>query len=191
VAAYLVGYWIPMDKFSRGFERISVCEDATQLGCIVSYDVYGHGGELDTKVPHWYKSGWELNRQVDDRVKPTIYVNPLSWQRNQNQIPKSQHFGAMPVDFKHTPLNMLLANNPGYIFQELPALTSELAWAQCMPDGRLEIMPQVDNAFSNHLEQPNKGYHVLDFSLFYGNIRQNAIHRVNQFMLTNSASQSE
>jgi hypothetical protein len=96
----------------------------------------------------------------------------------------------MPVDFKRTPVNMLLANNPRYIFQELPTLTSELTWAQCMPDGRLEIMQQSDNAFSNHLEQPNKSYHILDFSLFYGNIRQNAIQRVNQFMLINSASQS-
>jgi hypothetical protein len=97
----------------------------------------------------------------------------------------------MPVDFKRTPVNMLLANNPGFIFQELPALTSELTWAQCSEDGRLEIMPQADNLFSNHLDQPNKSYHILDFSLFYGNIRQNAIQRVNQFMATNNASQLE
>lgn len=191
VAAYLVGYWIPEDKFSRGFERITPCEEDTQLGCIVSYDVYGQGGELDATVPHWYTSGWELNRQADDSVKSTVCINPMSWQRDHNKISKSQHLGAMPVDFKRTPVNMLLANNPGYIFQALPALTSELTWAQCMPDGRLEIIQQSDNAFSNHLEQPNKSYHILDFSLFYGNIRQNAIQRVNQFMLTNGTSQSE
>jgi hypothetical protein len=113
----------------------------------------------------------------------------LNWQSNLNQIPKKQHLVATPVDFKRTPVNMLLANNPGFIFKELPALTSELTWAQCMEDGRLEIMQQADNAFSNHLEQSNKSYHVLDFSLFYGNIRQNAMQRVNQFMATNSVSQ--
>ena len=86
---------------------------------------------------------------------------------------------------------MLLANNPGFIFDELPTLTSELTWAQCLEDGRLEIMQQTDNAFSNHLDQDNKSYHILDFSLFYGNIRQNAMQRVNQFMLTNSASRFE
>ena len=191
VAAYLVGYWLPKDKFIRGFEQITVCEEATQLGCIVSYDVYGQGGELDAKVPHWYKTGWEQNRQADGSVKRTVCVNPLSWQRNQNKIAKSQHLGAMPVEFKRTPVNMLLANNPGFIFQELPELTSELTWAQCMPDGRLEIMQQSDNAFSNHLDQANNSYHVLDFSLFYGNIRQNAVQRVNQFMATANAAQSE
>lgn len=191
VAAYLVGYWLPKDKFTRGFEQIKPCEDTTQIGCIVSYDVYGQGGELDTKVPHWYKTGWEVNRLVDDSVKPTVCVNPLSWQRDLKKIPKSEHLGAMPVDFKRTPVNMLLANNPGFIFDELPTLTSELTWAQCLEDGRLEIMQQTDNAFSNHLDQDNKSYHILDFSLFYGNIRQNAMQRVNQFMLTNSASRFE
>lgn len=191
VAAYLVGYWLPKDKFSRGFEQIKLCEQANQLGCIVSYDVYGQGGELDAKVPHWYKTGWERNQQADGSVKPTVCVNPLSWQSNLNKISKEQHLGAMPVEFKRTPLNMLLANNPGFIFQELPALTSELTWAQCMQYGRLEIMQQADNVFSNHLDQPSKSYHVLDFSLFYGNIRQNALLRVNQYMATNSASHSE
>jgi hypothetical protein len=191
VAGYLVGYWLPKDKFTRGFEQIKPCEIATQIGCIVSYDVFGQGGELDAKVPHWYKTGWEVNRLADDSVKPTVCVNPMSWQSNQNKISKSQHLGAMPVDFKRTPLNMLLANNPGFIFDELPALVSELTSAQCLEDGRLEIMQQADNAFSNHLEQDNKSYHILDFSLFYGNIRQNAMQRVNQFMMTDSASQSE
>jgi hypothetical protein len=106
-------------------------------------------------------------------------------------VNKSAHLGAMPVEFKRTPVNMLLANNPGFIFQELPTLTSELTWAQCKEDGRLEIMQQADNLFSNHLDQANKSYHVLDFSLFYGNIRQNAILRVNQFIATNNVSQSE
>jgi pimeloyl-ACP methyl ester carboxylesterase len=184
VAAYLVGYWLPQDKFSRGFEQITVCEQATQIGCIVSYDVYGHGGELNAQVPHWYKTGWEINRQADDSVKPTVCVNPLSWQPNQNKIAKSLHLGAMPVDFKRTPVNMLLANNPGFIFEELPELTSELTWAQCQEDGRLEISEQADSLFSNHLNQPNKSYHILDFSLFYGNIRLNAITRVNQFPAT-------
>jgi pimeloyl-ACP methyl ester carboxylesterase len=191
VAAYLVGYWIPKDKFSRGFEQIIPCIEARQTGCIVSYDTYGQGGQLDANVPHWYKNGWEPSQLEDGSTKPSLCVNPLSWTDKLDKVNKSAHLGAMPVEFKRTPMNMLLANNPGFIFEELPALTSELTWAQCMPDGRLEIIPQVGNTFSNHLEQPNKSYHVLDFSLFYGNIRQNAIHRVNQFMLTNSASQSE
>jgi pimeloyl-ACP methyl ester carboxylesterase len=191
VAAYVVGYWMPKDKFSRGFEQILPCIEASQTGCIVSYDTYGQDGQLDTMVPHWYKTGWESSQLDDGSTKPTLCVNPLSWTDSLDKVNKIAHLGAMPVEFKRTPVNMLLANNPGFFFQELPELTSELTWAQCMQDGRLEIMPQANNVFSNHLDQPNKSYHVLDFSLFYGNIRQNAIQRVKQFMLVNNTTQSE
>lgn len=191
VVAYVVGYWLPKDKFSRGFEQITPCLEASQTGCIVSYDTYGEDGQLDTKVPHWYKTGWESSELEDGSTKATLCVNPLSWTNTLEKVNKKAHLGAIPVEFKRTPVNMLLANNPGFIFKELPPLTSKLTWAQCKEDGRLEIMPQADNPFSNHLDQPNKSYHVLDFSLFYGNIRQNAILRVNQFMATNNVSQSE
>jgi len=188
VAAYVVGYWLPKDKFSRGFEQITPCFEAGQTGCIVSYDTYGQDGQLDSKVPHWYKTGWESSELEDGSIKPTLCVNPLSWTNTLDKISQKSHLGAMPVEFKRTPINMLLANNPGFIFQELPSLTNELTWAQCMEDGRLEIMPQADNLFSNHLDQPNKSYHILDFSLFYGNIRQNAMQRVNHFMATTRGS---
>ncbi|WP_293746449.1 DUF3089 domain-containing protein [uncultured Paraglaciecola sp.] len=191
VAAYVVGYWLPKDKFSRGFEQITPCIEASQTGCIVSYDTYGQDGQLDTKVPHWYKTGWESSELEDGSTKPTLCVNPLSWTDTLVKVGKTAHLGAMPVEFKRTPVNMLLANNPGFVFQELPALTNELTWAKCSEDGMLEVMQQADNAFSNHLSQPNKSYHILDYSLFYGNIRQNAIQRVSQFMLTNNVSQSE
>ncbi|WP_339723409.1 DUF3089 domain-containing protein [uncultured Paraglaciecola sp.] len=191
VAAYVIGYWLPKDKFTRGFEQILPCNEANQTGCIVSYDTYGEDGLLDTKVPHWYKTGWESSQLEDGSTKPTLCVNPLSWTATLDKVDKTAHLGAMPVVFKRTPVDMLLANNPGFIFQELPPLTPELTWAQCLSDGRLEVMQQANNAFSNHLSQPNKSYHVLDYSLFYGNIRHNAKQRVKQFMTSNNASQSE
>ena len=191
VVAYVVGYWLPKDKFSRGFEQVTPCTGAGQTGCIVSYDTYGQDGQLDATVPHWYKTGWESSQLKDGSIKPTLCVNPLSWTNTLDKVSEKAHLGAMPVEFKRTPLDMLLANNPGFIFQALPALTSELTWAQCKEDGRLEIMQQTDNVFSNHLDQPNKSYHILDFSLFYGNIRQNAMQRVSHFMATHDASQSE
>lgn len=189
VAAYVVGYWLPKDKFSRGFEFIDPCVEPNQTGCIVSYDSYGQGGELDVNVPHWYKTGWEPSQLDNGTPKPILCVNPLSWSNNLELIPQTQHLGAMPVEFKRTPLYMLLAKNPGFIFEELPALTTELTSAQCMPDGRLEVQEQQDNTFSNHLDQPNKSYHLLDFSLFYGNIRQNARLRVEQFLQDSKSKQ--
>lgn len=64
----------------------------------------------------------------------------------------------------------------------IPALVPSLTWAQCQPDGRLEIAEQHNNAFSNHLDNADQSYHILDFSLFYGNIRDNAKLRTQVYL---------
>jgi hypothetical protein len=111
VAAYTLGYWLPMDMFARTFETIKPCEAPQQTGCIVSFDTYGEGGYRSGSPPQWYKTGWEIN---DSR--PSLCINPLSWQMNNELVPATQHRGAMAVEFKRTPLDMLLARNPGYKF---------------------------------------------------------------------------
>ena len=187
VAAYTLGYWFPMDKFERGFKSITPCESAEQTGCIVSYDSYGEGGSKTANVPHWYKTGWELSEG-----KPSLCVNPLSWVSDQVMAPIELHLGGMQVEFKRHPQDMLLARNPGFIFSELPAMSEPLTWAQCQEDGRLEVAEQHDNAFSNHLDMEDKSYHLLDFSLFYANIRDNAILRARAYLAkTNESSANQ
>lgn len=176
VAAYTLGYWLPMDMFERTFESLRLCSDSTQTGCIVSYDTYGEGGYKSSQQRQWYPSGWEINPE-----QKIACVNPLSWQTNTNLIDSSAHVGAMPVEFKRTFKYMLLAKNPGFKFTELPELTSGLLDAQCDESGVLLVTEQIDNPFSNHLDNEDKSYHLLDFSLFYGNMRNNAIVRTNAY----------
>jgi hypothetical protein len=182
VAAYVLGYWLPLDKFSRSFRSLTLCQTALQTGCIISYDSYGEGGTSEGRVPHWYTSGWEFNLDENGNKKASACVNPLSWQTGQEKVAKTQHLGAMPVEFKRTPIDMLLARNPGFKFSQLPPISPQLTWAQCQADGRLEVAQQHDNAFSNHLDQANRSYHVLDFSLFYANLRQNAMQRTQAYL---------
>ena len=184
VAAYLLGYWFPMDKFERGFTSIGPCEGPQQTGCIVSYDAYGEGGTKSNTSPHWYASGWESSEG-----KTSLCINPLSWTRSLDRAPRALHLGGMQVEFKRQPLDMLLARNPGFKFSELPAISEPFTWAQCQADGRLELAKQQDNAFSNHLDSPDQSYHVLDFSLFYGNIRENAKQRTRAYFERVSAGQ--
>lgn len=176
VAAYTIGYWLPTDKFERGFEQITLCESADQTGCIVSFDSYGEGGYLSGASRHWYKTGWETNKN-----QSIVCVNPLSWANDQEKVQKDKHLGAMPVEFKRNFSHMLLASNPGYVFQELPEVHPSLTWAQCGDAGELFVAEQKDNAFSNHFDSEDKSYHLLDFSLFYADIRENAKQRVNAY----------
>lgn len=177
VAAYTIGYWLPLDMFEREFENISLCQSATQTGCIVSYDTYGEGGYLSQGYRHWYSSGWE-----DTLGKSIACVNPLSWQTNTQKVSADHHKGAFPVEFKRTFLYMLLAKSPEFTYQELESVTQNLTWAQCDKSGVLHIQKQQDNAFSNHFDSQDGSYHVLDFNLFYGNIRANGIERTNAFL---------
>lgn len=176
VAAYTLGYWLPLDKFERSFTSLKVCSSAEQTGCIVSFDSYGEGGKLSGQSRQWYRSGWEVvdNTQI-------VCTNPISWSTNTERALAEQHHGAMPVEFKRTFWYMLTAQNPDYKFTELPPLVNELTWAQCGENGELFVQEQLEGPFSNHFNDENKSYHLLDFSLFYGNIRSNAILRTSAY----------
>lgn len=177
VAAYTVGYWLPLTLLERNFEHIGLCDSASETGCIVSFDTYGEGGGLSQGQRHWFKSGWEATE------KQTIAcVNPLSWNTDTAKADAELHLGAFPVEFKRTIKYMLLAKNPGFKFSELPALTANLTWAKCDESGVLHVEQQKDNAFSNHLDAEDKSYHLLDYSLFYGNIRANSKYRVRAYV---------
>lgn len=177
VAAYTLGYWLPMDKFERGFASLELCQQADQTGCIISYDAYGEGGSLSGMSRQWYKSGWEIVENTD-----IACVNPLSWQTNNEKIAQDVHLGALPVEFKRTFYYMLIAQNPNYKYTELPTLVENLTWAQCGEKGELFLAEQLEGDFANHLADENKSYHLFDFSLFYGNIRENAIARTKAYL---------
>jgi len=176
VAAYTIGYWIPKDTFGRTLHNIGLCESAEQTQCIVTYDTYGEGGAMATGLRHWYPEGWETTG-----ISDTACVNPLSWKIDTQRASAQLHKGAYPVVFKREFLHMLLNKNAMFKFESLPALTPTLTWAQCDESGMLHVAEQHDNAFSNHLDNKDKSYHVLDFSLFYGNLRENAIVRTQAF----------
>jgi hypothetical protein len=177
VAAYTIGYWLPMNMFDRNFINIGLCESAQQTGCIVSYDSYGEGGAMSAGVRHWYSSGWEITDIGD-----IACVNPLSWTTGTNKAEADLHKGAFPVEFKRTVVHMILAKNPEYIFESLPNLSPNLTWSQCDKSGVLHLAEQQDNTFSNHLNNKDKSYHLLDYSLFYGNLRHNAIVRSKAYL---------
>jgi hypothetical protein len=177
VAAYTIGYAPPLNMFERTFTNIGLCESAEQINCIVSYDTFGEGGAMSAGLRHWYAQGWETTK-----IGNTACVNPLSWTTSTQIASADLHKGAFPVKFKRTPMYMLLAKNPEYVFETLPDLTPNLSWAKCDESGALHIAEQHDNAFSNHSGSADKNYHLLDYSLFYGNIRHNAIERSNAYL---------
>ena len=171
VAAYLVGYWVPVDTFGRTLRHIPACESAAQTGCVVHWSTYGDEGVRRGGVPHWYPSGPEL---VDG--KELLCVNPLSWERNGGRVPADQHPGALYVSPGGNVLNTLLNTPADVQLDALPQLLENWTWAECQ-DGLLRVADQAGSVFGEAAEGSDQDYHLIDYSLFYQSIRENALRR--------------
>lgn len=97
-----------------------------------------------------------------------VCVNPLSWSTNRESVPASQNLGSLSL-------------TDGVRYEE------KVSSAQCQNDRLLVGEFQSDMFDELPYDMGEDNYHLLDFSLFYGNIRKNAQDRVAAFL----AAQSE
>jgi len=180
VGAYLVGYWIPLDTFGRVLTEIKPCESATDSGCILHWSTYGENGSPRTGVPHWYPEGWELVGE-----KPLLCTNPLSWERDGGRVAADSHPGALYIDSGGSPLNALFNYPAGIELSSLEAVRPGWTWAECR-DGLLVVESQTEGVFAENGASADEDYHVLDYSLFYQAVRENAGDRVAAFLSSTS-----
>jgi hypothetical protein len=78
VAGYLIGYGIS----PKTFKNIPVCNSATQIGCVLSFNTFG----------------WE-SMPKNNLYQDAICVNPISWKSDEIFIDKKKHKGAVPKSF--------------------------------------------------------------------------------------------
>ena len=162
VGAYVIGLGIAEDKFKSSLSSIPLCEAEDDLGCMVAYTTMEEGagpGRFANQMIH-YANGYESNS--DKRIS---CVNPLSWRRDEVTAGPEQHLGAI-----------------GYALDSAPIATVEanLVSATCR-NGTLYISKPNQPGFVPRGFNP-QDYHTMDYSLFYMNLRENAIKRVNAFM---------
>jgi len=177
VVAYVIGYELPMDKFSRGLHNIAVCESAEQTNCIISWAAYGETSAQDFTfdLVHWYPEGWESSKGKD-----TLCVNPLSWRTDNEMQTRDTHLGTVlsnPLSFFYE--NVLFDKNTGISPQYLQ-VHENFTRAQCK-NGRLYIETQHDNSIAAGTNEDDQNYHAHDINLFYMNIRENVAKRIERF----------
>jgi len=160
-AGYLIGG--PVTRETLGMD-VPVCDSEDQWGCVVAFNVRG---------PRYRENNNEFkNRDGSGKIPPMtsrICVNPLSWKNDTVSAPAEQNRGALFFD------------------AEKPAVLPAFADATCR-DGRLLVQ---------HLgELPKRGpmsdillrvlgpdnYHPIEFQLYYVNLRNNAVRRVEAFL---------
>jgi len=170
VAAYLVGFGVPMDYFEKVYKNVKPGITPTQTGCILTWDTLREGEVPTIGGFHYYPSGWE-----QAKGKPKFSVNPLTWTTEPGPAAAALNHGALITDMgglekkKLTPA-MLQKVNPGQTGAE-------------MRDGALYVQDLSGTPFET-IMSTGGNYHLFDYHLFWVNIRENALLRVQEYLKT-------
>lgn len=182
VAAYLIGYELPLDYFDRELTEIPPCSAPGDTTCIVHWATYGVEGKPETAVKHYYSDGWE-----EATHKKILCTNPLSWRADEERVNADQHSGALTIEGSYSLFNIVFNRPTGNTLDLLPAVKPHWTWAQCA-DGYLYVEAQESGPFHSDLDDEKRNYHTRDYRLFYQNIRENAVLRARQFQQLHYAS---
>ncbi len=168
VVAYVTGSTIigVSEDWLAGLVDIKACQSATQLACINHWDTAAEDGAV---IP---------------RTGDTLCTNPLTWETNSARGPADLHSGALPITSAFNN-NRDPANPPANVtFTALAEPLPNLTWAECR-DGTLRVAVQSSEVFAKL--RPEQSYHILDYPLFYMNVRENAKLRVKTFLASQLA----
>lgn len=156
VAAYVVGAALPQDIAKRG---IPICNSPTATGCVLTWNSVDSGHEDARRLNDsviWFEGSYQ---PINGR--PIVCVNPLDW-RAGSSAPATKNLGAIHREGSNDTLSA-----------PIPKLTA----ASCK-NGLLGVDIAQDER--KHFRDPLTlfgSYHDFDYSLFYMNIRANAIDR--------------
>jgi hypothetical protein len=131
VATYLVGMPVPYDSLPG----LPACANDSATGCFLSWSSYERGF-----IPPYYPLALER----------AICVNPISWELNENYVPKTDHAGAVLRPFSNT----------------LPQI------CDAQVHGGILWITKPKFPGSRFYTDPN--YHIGDINLFYLDVRRNA-----------------
>ncbi|MBM3513273.1 MAG: DUF3089 domain-containing protein [Alphaproteobacteria bacterium] len=163
VAIYAVGVGFQEGAFTRQYKTIPPCAKPDDTGCLVSWNTFARGGDgaaTATRNADRYEQRFKTREGSE-----TLCVNPLTFDRAEPDAPRSGNAGALPG-----------TSGPG----PLPALKPGLLGATC-DGGMLYVDLPTDDAFKLFM-LPGGVLHFHDFDLFFKNIRDNAILRVDAFL---------
>ena len=165
VGAYIIGGQISKDWMS-GMNDISVCESATQLGCLVHWDTI-NVTQLNKDMPLYANN---------------ICVNPITWKNEGPLSELADAKGAVYVSGEFA-LDFSGDDGPkGETFGPLEAPVKQYVRAQCK-NGILFSSDQTGSRFQT-FSGSGGNYHGLDYALFYMDIRENAKLKVNTYLGT-------
>lgn len=167
VVAYLIGGYTP-DAFPA--IGMPICDAPDQTGCVLSWNASKIGSGTARIVIN-DKTYWWNGAFKDADQPPAVCVNPLTWRAGSTETPASADLnpGSMPLPRAPFPTGAA----------SMPALTPGLTGAGCH-EGMLEVdlSDAAPETYGDTLTRLAGSYHLNDYGLFYGALRENAAVRV-------------
>ena len=182
IAAYVPGFSHSMARFEQVYEHLEPCESPEQTGCVAAWDTYSEGTEPDGAEPLKYWRGEKLvAAPADARFQCT---NPVSWRADERPSKRDAHQGAVKRHNEgNTPSfwEVLRSDEPaGVKVTRLEKPRTDLFSVRC-EDGVLRV-PDLDELDYDGTETSPGNYHLLDYELFYMDIRKNALERTRAWL---------
>lgn len=191
VAAYVIGFRFPLEKFEKGyFQNLRPAESARDTGCVVAWDTYSEDGKpyhwLD-KAEVWYddsKRNWKPRA-----FKTPLCINPLNWKITLEKAGKEKNLGAVhsvlsdrdEVNWNGWGGEEVVGLNTTGLSAPYPGEVS----AQKKKDGFLYVSTPESEPFKR-LVMPGGNYHNYDYALFYMNMRENIKDRFEAYSNNNT-----
>lgn len=187
IASYIPGYAHPTSRYKDELKHIAPCQSPDQLRCVASWDTYKEGADVKGAEPLLY---WRGDKIVTYDIKaPRQCTNPITWREDLKRSDKAAHLGAVELINRGEPISftgLVMSDDPlGVKITGLKAPRAKLVWAQC--DGQALRVPDLDDLDYEAQETQSGNYHLLDYELFYMNIRDNAILRTQTWLKAKSA----
>jgi len=186
VAAYLVGFRFPNDKFGTTLKNIQPGIRPNQTGCVLAWDTYIEGGKPGRKLEnrmHWYPTEDGKGRWEKCASKNPFGINPLNWKVSHETIEADHNKGAVHSHFlgKMPDLGNVWEKEPQKIAcTGLSAPYLHEVSTTLKKDRFLYISKPFNRVFRTFL-LPKGNYHMYDLALFYMNIRENVAARLAAF----------
>jgi hypothetical protein len=166
VAAYIIGYALP-EEIESG--AVPVCRAAHATSCILDWNTVAAVGGEDRRGAE--RLIWLAGRYQPLSGRRRVCVNPLTWVLD-GDADASLNLGALP------------AVAPG---EALRPGVPQLTGARC-DAGLLRVsIPWAERRGFANLLTFFGSYHILDYNLFYTNIRVNAAERVAAYRAARAA----
>lgn len=182
VAAYIPGFSHPAARFETAYPNLSPCGTPDQTGCVAAWDTYREGAATTGDDPLVYWIDGTPQKFPDD--DPRLCVNPISWRSDNTPSRTDDHLGAVLPDNQGNPIKfsrLIFSEDPiGTDIRGLQAPRSRFITATCV-DGFLRV-PDVEPLNYPVQETEPGNYHLLDYELFWADIRANATLRVTTWL---------